>query len=458
MTYEDALGYLEGLINYERQPVKGYKSSFKLERLKAFLKSIGDPQERLSVIHVAGTKGKGSTSCFIAQILRQAGYRTGLYTSPHLQDIRERIRLFDPRHTSGEHSSFPGMILKNEFSELIGQTAEEAARFEAGPGEHGPLTFFEFLTAAAFQYFASRNTDFVVLETGLGGRLDATNVASSLVSVITPVSYDHEQVLGTTLPEIAFEKAGIVKSSNRRSRQEAGVCVSSCQLKEVSLVLRRRCSTEGAALLEMDKHFSYKRLSNDLLSQKFFYQGIAGKSHFFDIRMLGEHQLGNAALALAATEALSLYGHDISYAAMAEGLKQAYWPGRLEVISTQPYIILDGAHNRESAHRLVHFIEKEFGQFRKWLVFGASKDKDLKGLAELFESLADRVILTRSANPRAADPETDLKTHFKNSPFKMTSCVEEALDILSREMGPQEVAVITGSLFVVGEVRSLWQK
>lgn len=458
MTYEEALQYLEGLINYERIPVKGYKASFKLDRVKAFLKSIGDPQDRLSIIHVAGTKGKGSTSCFIAQILKSAGFRTGLYTSPHLQDIRERIRLLDSRHTSAEHSSFPGMILKSELSDIVTETADACAQFEKTSADYGPLTFFEFLTSAAFLYFASKKTDFVVLETGLGGRLDATNTASSLVSVITPVSYDHEQILGSTLAEIAFEKSGIIKDSNRKNKKGACICVSSSQMKDVFSVLRKRCADEETLLFEYGKHFSCKKLSHDLMSQNFYYRGIDGESHFFDIRMLGEHQLTNAATALAAVEALGFFGFDVPDSALVEGLKTAYWPGRLEVISTQPYIILDGAHNKESAHRLVHFIDKEFGKFKKWLVFGASRDKDLKGLAELFSPLADRVILTRAENPRAADPDTDLKKHFRKDEVTLTSTVEEALDILHKQMTSQEVAVITGSLFVVGEARSLWQK
>lgn len=459
MTYEESLQYIEKLVNYERLPQKSGKPAFKLDRMKAFLNYLGNPQEKLDIIHVAGTKGKGSTSCFIAHILKAAGFRAGLYTSPHLQEFRERIRLLDGRHGGqDQHSSFPGMILKNEFADLAGELAEASEKFCRERPSAGALTFFEFLTAAAFLYFERKRTDLVVLETGLGGRLDSTNVASSLVSVITPVSYDHEYVLGSTLAEIAFEKAGIIKASNRKTKDGFGVCVSARQLKETAKVLRRRCKAEGFLCLEAGKHFSFKKLSGNLLSQKFFYKGLGGNSHFFDVRMLGDHQLINASLALAAVEALGFYGRKIPAEAMTEGLKQAYWPGRLEVISTQPFIILDGAHNRESAHRLVNFIEKEFGKSRKWLVFGVSKDKDIKGLSELLSPLADRIILTRADNPRAADPAADLKGHFRKKNLTLTASVEDAVSILNREMAPQELAIVTGSLFVVGEARSLWQK
>ncbi|MDD5019597.1 MAG: bifunctional folylpolyglutamate synthase/dihydrofolate synthase [Candidatus Omnitrophica bacterium] len=458
MTYDNALAYLEKLVNYERKPVEGYRTVFKLERVAAFLETIGNPQHRLRIVHVAGTKGKGSTSCFIAQILRQAGYRTGLYTSPHLQDIRERIRILDPHAAAEEHASFPGMILKNDFTRLLEDLTAPLELFGREAGRYGSLTFFEVLTAMALKYFADKKTEAVVLETGLGGRLDATNAASALLSVITPVSYDHEYILGRTLPEIAFEKAGIIKSSNVKTKDGLGICVSSLQMKEAAQVIRRRCGCEGAMLLEMGKDFCFKKLTDDLLSQNFFYKGIDGSSHFFDIRMLGEHQLINASVALAAVEALGLHGIRVPVEAMAQGLKTADWPGRLEMVSTRPFVILDGAHNRESAHRLAAFVEKEFDGFRKWLVFGASTDKDIKGLADLLGAMADRVILTKSRHPRAADPEKHLRGFFRKAPFLVTGSVEEAMDLLKKQMQPEEVAVVTGSLFVVGEARALWQR
>lgn len=456
MTFEESVLYLESFINYEKKATYNYKTAFKLERIRKFLANLGNPQEQLKIIHVAGTKGKGSTSCFIAQILQEQGFRVGLYTSPHLVDFRERIRILDANNTADAKSSFPGMILKNEFAQLLTQLEPQIDFFRRSIQGFGALSFFEVLTAMAFKHFRDRGVDWVVLETGLGGRLDATNASRAHVCVLTPISYDHEQILGPTLTDIAFEKAGIIKNANQQTDRGVGVAVCAAQDKEVMNVFRRRAKAEGAALLEMEKDFSFKRLGGDLNSQDFFYRGLNDRSHFFNIRMLGNHQLVNASLAVAACEALALFGVKITDEAMARGLQNAHWPGRLEVVRTKPFIILDGAHNKDSAGRLAHFLGKEFKSLRKWAVFGVSEDKDIKGLVERLEPMVDRVILTRSTNPRAADPEKVLKPFFRKEPHRVTSSVQEALDVLAQEIGPDDVAVITGSLFVVGEAKSLW--
>jgi dihydrofolate synthase/folylpolyglutamate synthase len=458
MTYEEALAYLETFINYEAKTDYHYKAAFKLERMKKFLSNLGDPHHELKTIHVAGTKGKGSTACFIAHILKKEGFRVGLYTSPHLKDFRERIRILDPDNTTEERSAFSGMILKNDFVSFLDRLRPEIDFFRHSFQNFGALTFFEILTAIAFKFFQEKKTDFVVLETGLGGRFDATNAADSYVSVITPISYDHEHILGNTLAEIAFEKGGILKKSNKKTKNGASVCVTSLQPKEALEVLRRRAQSEGSVLFEMDRDFYSKKLSGDLFSQNFFYQGLNDTSHFFATRMLGAHQLVNASLAVAACEALSLHGINIRSDAMEKGLLNAFWPGRLEVIRTKPFIILDGAHNKDSAIRLSHFLEKEFKRLRKWLIFGVSEDKDIKGIAEQLEPLVDKVILTRADNPRAADPQRVLKPYFKNKTLAVTETVEEAVNILNKEIACEDVAVITGSLFVVGQARELWQK
>ena len=458
MTYEEALSYLGTFIDYEKKSHYSYKASFKLERMKQFLAHLGNPQDDLKAIHVAGTKGKGSTSCYIAHILKEEGYRVGLYTSPHLKDFRERIRILDPDNTAEENTPFPGMIFKNEFAEFLGFLKPAIDSFSVSAPESGPLTFFEVLTALAIVFFKERKVDFVVLETGLGGRFDATNTCASLVSVITPISYDHEHILGSTLPEIAFEKAGIIKFSNKRTKDGVSICVTAAQTSAVAEVLKRRVASEEAVVFEMEKDFYCKRLTGDLFSQNFFYQGLNNVSNFFSIRMLGAHQLVNASLALAACEALALHGIKVRTDSMAKGLAAAFWPGRLEVLHTKPFIILDGAHNKDSALRLVSFLQKEFKKFPKWLVFGAPEDKDIKGIAESLEPLVDRVILTRADNPRAADPQKLLAPYFKNKTQAVTSSVEEAMDILNKQMAPDDVAVITGSLFVVGEARAIWQK
>ena len=459
MTYEEAISYLDSFMNYEKKSSFHYKTAFKLDRIKKFLSLIGDPQKDLRIIHIAGTKGKGSTACFMAHILKEAGFRVGLYTSPHLSDLRERIRILDPNNTADEKNSFPGMILKNDFVSLLDTLKSQVDFFHRDFANLDRLTFFEILTTIALKFFKDKNVDFAVLETGLGGRFDATNACASLITCITPISYDHEHILGTTLTEIAFEKAGIIKASNIKTKEEVSVCISALQSKEVLGVLKRRAKAEGAVLFEMDRDFYFKRLSGDLFSQDFFYKGLNNEFFFFKTKMLGQHQLENASLALACCEALALHGIRIRSDAMAQGVYQAFWPGRLEVIHTNPFIILDGAHNRDSANRLVCFLDREFKKFRKWLIFGASEDKDIKGIIEQLEHLQPyRIILTRAHNPRAADPQHISRHYFKKTESTVTASVQEAVDILNREIRPDDVAVVTGSLFIVGEARAVWQK
>jgi dihydrofolate synthase/folylpolyglutamate synthase len=458
MTFEEAVGYLESFINYEKKPSYNYKTAFKLDRMKRFLSNLGNPQDRMRVIHVAGTKGKGSTSCFIAHILKEQGFRVGLYTSPHLVDFRERIRLFDSKSWADSHTSFPGMIQKHDFADLLICLQPQIDYFRRSFQNYGMLTFFEILTAMALKYFRDKAADFVVLETGLGGRLDATNAAASHVSVITPISYDHEHILGNTLAEIAFEKAGIIKSENHRIKDGVGVTVAARQEKEVAQVIRRQARAERSVLLEAGKHFKTKKLKSDLSGQEFFYRGLHNQSFFLRTRMLGEHQLANAACAIAACEALALHGVSVSKEAIAKGVSGAYWPGRLELVKTQPFVIFDGAHNRESAARLADFLRDEFKKLRMWLVLGICEDKDIKGVVEMLEPMADRVVLTRANNPRAADPHKMIRPFVRRPPYAVMPTVEKALDLIDKEIEPQDLVVVAGSLFVVGEAKAIWQK
>ncbi|HQP92007.1 MAG TPA: folylpolyglutamate synthase/dihydrofolate synthase family protein, partial [Candidatus Omnitrophota bacterium] len=450
--------YLETFINYERKPDFQYKTTFKLERMKRFLSLLHDPQENKVVIHIAGTKGKGSTACFVAHILKEAGFRVGLYTSPHLIDFRERIRILDLKNTAEEKSLFQGMILKNDFSAVLDGLKPVIDYFGSNEKNYGDLTFFEILTAMALEYFREKNADIIVLETGLGGRFDATNAVDSSVSVITPISYDHERILGDTLPEIAFEKAGIIKSSNKKCGNGKSICVAALHSREIGDVIKRRAEGEGAFLFEFDKDFYYKKLGGDFFSQEFFYRGLNNGSFFLKTRMLGVHQLLNASLALAAVEALSLFDIRTGSAAFEKGIFNAYWPGRLEVVSTKPFIILDGAHNRDSTSRLVSFLDSEFKKYKKRLIFGACEDKDIKGIAEQLDNIADKVILTKADNPRAADPKEKLAPLFKKNKPLVTDSVEQAIDMLNKDISDDEVAIITGSLFVVGEARGIWQR
>lgn len=457
MTYQEALKYLDSLVNFENKPFSGEQYIFKLDKVKEFLAFIGNPQDGLKVVHVAGTKGKGSTASFIAQILKENGFVVGLYTSPHLEDVRERIRILDPCKTAAEDDVVEGMILKADFAGLVAGLAKKIDAFCLKHEIPGRLSYFEVLTVLAIQYFKRSSVDFAVLETGLGGRLDATNIVPSLVSVITPISYDHEYILGNTLAEIAFEKAGIIKPENTKTPKGVLVAVTALQKRDVRGVLRRRAKTEESVLFELGKDFFIKRLGGNLLSQEFFYKGLHDKHLFLKTKMLGGHQLVNASLALACCEALSLHGIKVKKEAMAQGVLNAFWPGRLEIFKTTPCVILDGAHNEASALCLSVFLKKEFKRFRKWLLFGASCDKNIKMIAQKLEPLFDEIILTRADHARAADPESAVRPHFNGENICLTQTLDEAIEMLNKRASADDVIVVTGSLFVVGEARKKWR-
>ena len=259
MTYQQTIKYLESFINYEKIPSYDYKESLKLERIKGFLSQIGNPQDYLKCIHIAGTKGKGSTSAFVAYILRAAGYKVGLYTSPHLEDFRERIRILKPgyrQQATGNRHYFDGMISKSELSQFVTKLKPRLEKYSK-ESKYGPLSFFEVYTALAFVYFKEKNVDFAVLETGMGGRLDATNVVNALISCITQISYDHMDKLGSTLKEIALEKAGIIKAKNKitpeiaqgsRLKAQGRIVISAPQVDAAENVIIKKCKEKRGQL------------------------------------------------------------------------------------------------------------------------------------------------------------------------------------------------------------------
>lgn len=435
MTYQQAIRYLESFINYEKIPAYPYKKSLKLERIKGFLEAIGSPQRSLKCIHVAGSKGKGSTCAFVAYILRRAGYKTGLYTSPHLVDFRERIRILSSRPSAlsplrggsaslrtRQQKDFEGMISKEELTRLVTRFRPEVKRYNKD-SVYGPLTFFEVCTALAFVYFKEQGVDFAVLETGLGGRLDATNTVNSLVSVITPISYEHTDKLGDTLAEIAGEKAGIIKDNHRLT------IISAPQEKEALEVIRKRCKETSARLITVENPARHK------------------------IRLLGGHQRINAAVAAAAVKALEPYNIKVSVNDIKKGLYDTLWPCRCEVIADNPAIVLDGAQNSASARALRETIENNFKYKKLILVFGVSSDKDIRGIRGQLYGLADKVVLTAADNPRAKSPES-LVRYFKGRDVYTASGVKEARNKARKLAGPEDLILVTGSLFVAGEFRN----
>jgi len=436
---KETQAYLESFINYERIADFPYKGSFKIERMQDFLKELHSPQAKLKCIHVAGTKGKGSTCAFIAYILKEAGYKVGLYTSPHLVTFRERIRILGDNSGHRVNGTFEGMISEEEIIQLVDRLKPVTDKFSKS-NPYGPLTFFEIYTALAFVYLKEKNVDFAVLETGLGGRLDATNTVEALVSAITPLSYEHTQKLGNTLKEIAAEKAGIIKTKE-------AIVISAPQPEEAMDVIRKKCSSLGAKLYEVGKEIIYQKTKNG-----FRVKGLGYEHPQLSIGLLGEHQIINALVAVGTIEALKEKGINVSDEAIRQGLDKTQWPGRCEVFTKNPFVVLDGAQNRASAYALKEAIKKNFKYQKLFLILGVSEDKDIKGICEELCTLADEIILTKADNPRAAELE-DLSGYFKGKKLHFTRGVKEAYDLTQGIADKEDLVLFTGSLFVVGEAR-----
>ncbi|MCC6758788.1 MAG: bifunctional folylpolyglutamate synthase/dihydrofolate synthase [Candidatus Omnitrophica bacterium] len=413
-----ASSYLATFLNHEKDLTKFAPRPTYIERVRAVLSQLGSPQEQLKVIHIAGSKGKGSTAAFIANILREAGYTVGLFTSPHLYDVHERIRILKPGPATAKGKIFPDCISEKDLSRLIKKIRPQ---LESARGQG--LTYFEVLTILAFCYFKEQKVGWVVLETGLGGRLDATNVCDAVASVIAPLSLEHTAQLGKTLAKIASEKAAIIKSAK-------SFVVAAPQKPEVLKVIKARCRDVGAKIV------------------------LAGKNSRFSSSLLGRHQTINASVAAAIAKVLK-----IPATAVQKGLDKTFWPLRFEIVSRQPLIILDGAHNPESCERLSETLGEVFPG-KKWtLIFGSSEDKDIRAMARLLTKNAQDVILTSAKHPRAVvwDDGTAEK-YFPKQNLVITHSVPTACRFAKKLAGPQSLIVVAGSLFVAAEARQVFKK
>jgi dihydrofolate synthase/folylpolyglutamate synthase len=428
VNYQAALSYILSFTDYEKLPAFLYKAdNFDLRRMAELLDRLGNPHLTSPAIHVAGTKGKGSTAAMIASALSAAGYRTGLYTSPHLHTFRERITV------DGE------MITEEELSALTERLQPEIDEVNRR-NDYGEITTFEILTALAFAFFMERRVDFQVLEVGLGGRLDATNVVMPRIAVITSISLDHAEVLGDSLAKIAGEKAGIIKPGT--------LVISAPQSNEVEGVIEEVCRSKGVSLITVGRDVTWRKLKSDLSGQFFEVKGKAG-NHKLIIPLLGEHQLENAAVAVAALEAL-----DIGVVDIARGLAQVQWPGRLEILRHEPLFLADGAHNADSANRLRETIEKYLHFDRLILILGASSDKDIAGIVGALAPLSSQAIVTRSRHPRALAPNLLLEELEKQGvKGELVESVSSAVERAMEMAGPRDLICATGSLFVAAEAR-----
>jgi len=429
MDYQQALDYIYSRIDYERVPRPRDAASYDLRRMGELLGRLDNPHLKARSVHIAGSKGKGSVAAMIASVLSASGYTTGLNTSPHLHTFNERIRV------DGE------LISEVELASLVERIKPEVEAVNR-KATYGRLTAFELITTLAFAYFEQKGVDFQVIEVGLGGRLDATNVVQPEVCIITSISFDHTEVLGNTLVQIAAEKAGIIKPGS--------TVVTSPQVDdEVNRVFEQACLRQHARWIRVGKDVTWQGLGFDSSRQSLRVEGRLG-SYELAILLLGQHQLENAATAVAALEVLIEKGFQISRDNMAKGLAQVSWPGRLQVLSRRPLIVVDGAHNPYSARKLREALEQYFDFDRAILIIGVSSDKDLAGIVSELLPLFDEVIATHSIHPRAM-PTASVVAEFSRHGVvaRATEDISIALPLALTLAGGKDLICVTGSLFVV---------
>jgi dihydrofolate synthase/folylpolyglutamate synthase len=430
MDYPQAIDYINSYTDYEKIGMPHDPAFYDLRRVDELLSLLDNPQQKAASVHITGTNGKGSVAIMIAYALTASGYSTGLYTSPHLHSWRERIRV------DGE------LISEEELAQLVTELKPyvEAVNQRAN---YGQLTTFEFLTGMAFAYFGQRGVKFQVLEVGMGGKFDATSVITPLVAVITTIGLDHTDVLGDTLTEIAAEKCGIIKPGS--------TVVIAPQPPEAARVIERSCAKRGAKLIKVGEDVSWQAISSDLDGQRFEVKGRKGKYELF-LPVLGEHQMVNAATAVAALEVLIEKGFSIPAQSIAQGLAKIEWPGRFQVLRRDPPLVVDGAHNIDAARSLKKALKQYFDFEKGIVVMGASGDKNIKGVIAELAPLFDRVIVTRSRHPRAMAPAT-LAAEFARHGLKVRIAddVPSALSQALAMAGEKDLVCLAGSLFIVGE-------
>ena len=431
MTYKEALDYLYGFVDFEQRPGAA-PERMDLAGIGALTEALGHPERHWKSVHVAGTKGKGSTAAMIAAIVRESGYRVGLYTSPHLVSLRERIQV------DGVPISEP------EFAEL----AERARPAIDGirPGKEGMGSFFDILTALSFVYFRERRIDLAVIECGLGGRLDSTNVIHPLVCAITPIGLDHTDRLGETIAEIAREKAGIVKNGART--------IAAAQTREASEVIRETCRLRSSTLVEVGVDVKYARKEEAVGRQVVDIETAAGRYEGLTLPLSGAYQAGNAATAVAVAEALAERGMEITSRAVRSGLSAVRLPGRMQVLQDRPWVVLDGAHNVLAAENLTDSLRRLFPARRVIVVLSAHRDKAVGALCRVIARYADevfvperRVMRSRQADPReVAEALGSWGTPARSAPSVATAIAE------ARALAqPDDLILVTGCFALVGE-------
>lgn len=431
IAYNQSLDYLYSFVDYSlKHSSELAKADFNLDRMFALMQSLGNPQNKYPIIHVAGTKGKGSTSALCASSLKAAGYKVGLYTSPHLLEYTERIQI------NGESISHAQLI------ELVEEIKPYVAKIEM-------LTTFEITTALAFLAFGKYGVNAAVFEVGLGGRLDATNIVTPQVSVITSLSYDHTAVLGNTLTLIAGEKAGIIKN---------GVpVISSPQKEEALAVLERVAALKNSRFTLVGRDVKFELIESSLDGQRFNFPTFQSSNlPTFNIPLLGSHQVENAATAYAALKAS---GIPITDEQIQKGFSQVQWRARFEIARRDPPVIFDSAHNQDSFAKLSETLQTYFPDKMVYLIFGASEDKNIPGMFAEMKSRIKKIIITRADHPRALEVEKIQQLAEQAGAESETltpvkSALARALELSSKD---GSIVLSAGSMFVTAEVMSAWK-
>ncbi|MGL5821359.1 MAG: bifunctional folylpolyglutamate synthase/dihydrofolate synthase [Sarcina sp.] len=425
MKYEEAMDYI---ANTSR-----FGMNFGLERVQTMLALLGNPEKKLKCIHIAGTNGKGSTTAMVTSILREEGYTVGMYTSPYLEEFEERIQI------NGVN------IPKEKLVELVDKIIGIIDRV-VEQGFDNP-TQFEIITTIMFLYFANENVDYVVLEVGLGGRLDATNVIKSLLSAIASISFDHVKILGNTIAEIANEKCGIIKDA---------LTVSYPQVLEAMEVIEDNCNKKGVKLIKASED-SIKSVSidKDLNLQTIEYN-ISDRNITVTTQLLGEHQIKNTLFAINIIDAFSKIEKKISDEAIIKGIRKTKWIGRMEIMKKNPLVVIDGAHNIDGIKAIKNSVEKYFNYNKIILILGILSDKDVEGMVKTISELSDNIILTEPHSERAGGSEQMISyleaenKHYERI-LEYDKAYERALEIASDD----DLILICGSLYMIGDMRKV---
>ncbi len=441
--YQQALDYIYSFIDYSLTRNLRYSvEKFNLDRMKQFLQLIGNPQVNFKSIHVAGTKGKGSTCAMLTSILSNGGYRTGFYSSPHMIDFTERIRVGNQR------------IPKQRLVKLVAWIKPYVQRIPE-------LTTFEIITAIAFKYFSDEKVHIALVEVGMGGRLDATNVILPVLSVVTPISHDHMKILGSTIEKISEEKAGIIKKKIplviASQKEIARKVLIGTAIKNYAPVFdsEQLIRLENTQKSLDGQSFCVKKIVEDYFIDRKIIPRIKGKE--FYIPLIGEHQLSNAKTALVSILLLNDLGFEITVDQIDKGFRKTNWQGRFECISKKPLIFIDGAHNRDSFRKFNTTLQEYFVGLQKILIFGASEDKEVEFMLKIIRKTVDKIILTRTDHPRAIEVD-ELKKVTEKLKIKSiySESVEDSLQIALKLTNEDTVIIATGSIFIAGAIKRIW--